>query len=85
MVESSGRNKTSPVGARGAEEKDGQASQSYSEEVRLVGFGRREELRPWLRQMRYFADLKGDLVWRDCFRQRRPPGRDLPLSGGEIA
>jgi hypothetical protein len=27
---------------------DGQASQSYSEEVRLVGFGRRQELRPWL-------------------------------------
>ena len=36
MVESSGRNKTGSVGARGAEEKeDGQASQSYSEEVRL--------------------------------------------------
>jgi hypothetical protein len=64
MVESSGRNKTSPVGARGAEEKeDGQASQSYSEEVRLVGFGRRQELRPWLRP---------DALFRRSERGSRP-------------
>jgi hypothetical protein len=38
------------VGARGAEEKeDGQASQSYFEELRLVGFGRRQEFKPWQR------------------------------------